>query len=107
MFAPGEAREDWRILRALSGVMNQPLPFDTLDQLRVAMISVVPHLGAIDDIAPAAREAFGTAGAMTTDAFVSPVTDFYQTCSISRASVTMAKCTEAFVTPSAATGTGD
>ena len=107
VFAPGEAREDWRILRALSGVMGQPLPFDTLDQLRDAMIAAVPHLGAIDEIAPAAWGAFGTSGAMRPDAFTSSVIDFYQTCSISRASVTMAKCTDAFATPPAATGTGD
>jgi NADH-quinone oxidoreductase subunit G len=107
VFAPGEAREDWRILRALSGVMGQPLPFDTLDQLRDVMIAAVPHLGAIDEIAPAAWGTFGAPGVMHADAFTSSVTDFYQTCSISRASVTMAKCTEAFATPPAATGTGD
>ncbi len=107
VFAPGEAREDWRILRALSGMMDRPLPFDTIEQLRDAMITAVPHLGAIDEIAPAAWQDFGVVGAMGEEAFVSSVENFYQTCTISRASATMAQCTATFVTAPAATGTGD
>ncbi|MBC6439454.1 MAG: NADH-quinone oxidoreductase subunit G [Rhodospirillales bacterium] len=107
VFAPGEAREDWRILRALSGVMEAPLPFDTLVALRDRMTDTVPHLGAIDEIVPADWQAFGAEGAMGDAAFVSPVENFYRTCAISRASETMAQCTEAFVSPLAAMATGD
>ncbi|MBT5434332.1 MAG: NADH-quinone oxidoreductase subunit G, partial [Rhodospirillaceae bacterium] len=107
VFAPGEAREDWRILRALSGAMGQPLPFDTLEALRDAMINAVPHLGGVDQITQADWTEFGSSDAMSDDAFVSPVSNFYQTCSISRSSVTMAQCTEAFVAPLQAKGTGD
>jgi NADH-quinone oxidoreductase subunit G len=45
VFAPGEAREDWKIFRALSEALGKPLPFDTLAQLRAAMIAEVPALG--------------------------------------------------------------
>ena len=107
VFPPGEAREDWRILRALSGMMGSPLPFVSLDELREAMLEKVPHLGEIDEIAPASWASFGADGAMASDAFESAVANFYQTCPISRCSVTMAQCTDAFVTPLAATGTGD
>ena len=44
-FAPGDAREDWTIFRALSDLLGKPLPFDRFDQLRAAMIAEVPALG--------------------------------------------------------------
>ena len=45
-FPPGEAREDWAILRALSDVLGQRLPYDSLAQLRAAMFKAHPHLAA-------------------------------------------------------------
>ena len=51
-FPPGEAREDWAILRALSDVLGQKLPYDSLGALREAMVKAHPHLGRIDQIAP-------------------------------------------------------
>ncbi|MEL7459410.1 MAG: NADH-quinone oxidoreductase subunit NuoG [Pseudomonadota bacterium] len=47
-FPPGEAKENWAILRALSGALGEPLPFDTLGTLRAALVAQVPHLKAID-----------------------------------------------------------
>ena len=44
-FAPGDAREDWTIFRALSDLIGRPLPFDRFDQLRAAMIAEVPAFG--------------------------------------------------------------
>jgi len=105
VFPPGEAREDWAILRALSGILGQPLPFDNHAELREAMQKAVPHLAAFDEITPAAWQDFGVAGAMADKPFASPVGDYYRTCAISRASVTMERCSAAFVTPVAATGT--
>jgi NADH-quinone oxidoreductase subunit G len=52
-FPPGDARDDWAILRALSDVLGAKLPFDTLDQLRAKLYEAVPHLAAIDTIEPA------------------------------------------------------
>jgi len=49
-FAPGEAKENWAILRALSAELGATLPFDSLAALRRALVKAVPHLGLIDII---------------------------------------------------------
>ncbi len=106
VFPPGEAREDWKIIRALSGAMGAALPMDTLDDVRARMFEIAPHLGASDEIVAAAWQAFGVAGALDDTPFSAAVDNFYMTCPISRASPTMAQCTEAFVnTGGEATGT--
>ena len=96
VFPPGDAREDWAIFRALSDVANVTLPFDSLDQLRVAMAKAVPELGQeglagydwslpvlpdkpVDDIADY------------------PIKDFYLTNAICRASPTMQRCSNELV----------
>src|SRR5438874_2224535 len=62
VFPPGEAREDWTILRALSGAVGRPLPFDSLAALREQMRAAHPVFAAIDHIVPAEWGAFGEAG---------------------------------------------
>ena len=52
-FAPGEAREDWAILRALSDVLGHRLPFDSLNALRAKLYAEYPHFAAIDTVQPA------------------------------------------------------
>ncbi len=99
VFPPGSAREDWRVLRALSAAMGMALPFDNLEELRRAMIAAVPHLGAIDEIEAAPWGEFGSDGQLEGGAFASPVKDFYRSCAVSRASPTMARCAEAFAAP--------
>ena len=106
VFPPGNAREDWRVLRALSAVMGMALPFDTLKDLRRAMIAAVPHLGAIDEIKAAGWRAFGGIDGLSNEAFASPVVDFYRSCAISRASPTMARCADAFGTSANAANVG-
>jgi NADH-quinone oxidoreductase subunit G len=96
-FAPGEAREDWAILRALSDVLGKRLPFDSLNALRAKLAAEVPHLTAIGEVTPAdAASAVaalaGLGGSAGRDAFVSPVRDFYLTNPIARASGVMAEC---------------
>ena len=54
VFPPGEAKEDWKILRALSEVLDRKVPLDTLGQVRARMAELAPQLGAIDRIEPAA-----------------------------------------------------
>ncbi len=103
--APGEAKEDWAILRALSERLGRTLPFDTVDQLRRALFKAAPNLQQLAAIAPAKWEAFGAEGNVTARAFHLPIANYYMTDPISRASETMAKCTEAFVAPAAGTGT--
>ena len=95
-FAPGEAREDWAILRALSDVLGHKLPFDSLPQLRAKLYADYPHFAAIDGIAPGdfadvVRLAEPT-GRLTKAPFVSTVKDFYLTNPIARASAVMAEC---------------
>ena len=95
-FPPGDAREDWAILRALSEVLGAKLPFDSLRALRAALVAAHPHFGEIDAIAA------GDAGALTSLAevggsldkapFRSTVDDFYLTNPIARASAVMAEC---------------
>jgi NADH-quinone oxidoreductase subunit G len=95
-FAPGEAKEDWAILRALSDVLGHKLPFDSLPQLRAALYADYPHFAAIDDIAAGdvAHISALKSGKADFDkaAFVSPIRDFYLTNPIARASAVMAEC---------------
>jgi len=95
-FAPGEAREDWAIIRALSDVLGKKLPFDSLAQLRAKLYGEVPHLARIDRIEAGSTEdvakAAGLGGRLGKGAFVSPVRDFYLTNPIARASAVMAEC---------------
>jgi NADH-quinone oxidoreductase subunit G len=98
VFPPGEAREDWAILRALSAALGKTLPFDALPELRRQMRAEHPTLGEIDMVAKAAWGAFGSVGPIAATPFVYPIADFYQTDPISRASPTMAECSELFVT---------
>jgi len=96
VFPPGDAREDWAILRALSGALGRPLPFDSLIELRASLRARHPHFAAIDRIVPAEWGPFGEAGAVDPAPFPYPIADFYQTDPISRASPTMARCSDAF-----------
>ena len=92
VFPPGDAREDWAILRALSGVLGKTLPYDSLGALRARMAASYPSF-AVPEVAPrAAWGAFGARGAVDAQPFVYPVADFYRTDVISRASPTMADC---------------
>lgn len=95
-FAPGDAREDWAILRALSDVLGKRLPFDSLSQLRARLYAEHPHFRAIDQIAPADAGAVAKAAALGSKfdkaPFVSAVKDFYLTNPIARASAVMAEC---------------
>lgn len=95
-FAPGEAREDWAIIRALSDVLGKKLPFDSLGELRAKLYAAHPHFAVPDEIAAGSSDEIAAlaqkAGAMAKSVFASPVKDFYLTNSIARASAVMAEC---------------
>jgi len=95
-FAPGEAKEDWAILRALSDVLGAKLPFDNLTQLRSALYADYPHMAQIDAVAAGQVADLAALGAKATPVkgvtFTSAVTDFYLTNPIARASAVMAEC---------------
>jgi NADH dehydrogenase (ubiquinone) Fe-S protein 1 len=97
----GDAREDWKILRAVSEALGAPLPYDDVDAVRRRLADVAPHLAVVSEAQPAvwmnghyARTLDGAkpaaAGPLRTT-----IESFFQTDAISRASTTMAKCVQA------------
>ncbi|XP_047457213.1 NADH-ubiquinone oxidoreductase 75 kDa subunit, mitochondrial-like [Mugil cephalus] len=101
---PGIAREDWRIIRAISELAGVTLPYDTLDEVRNRLAEVSPNLVRYDDVEDAnyfkqANELSKAVNqTLLTEPLVPPqltVRDFYMTDPISRASQTMAKCVKA------------
>jgi len=95
-FPPGEAKEDWKILRALSESLGRTLPYNTQMELRDRILDDFKHLGVVDSIAPAPWSEFGTKGAADKAPFVNPVRNYYMTNAICRASETMRACVESF-----------
>ncbi len=89
-FPPGEAREDWAILRALSDRLGARLPYDTPGALHRQLFAAHPHLGMLDTIAPAEFRAEAS-GAMDAAPFAGAVVDFYLTNPVARASAVMAE----------------
>ncbi|MEL6841140.1 MAG: molybdopterin-dependent oxidoreductase, partial [Pseudomonadota bacterium] len=89
-FPPGEAKENWAILRALSAELGATLPYDSMAQLRQAVVKAHPHLGKVDEVAeydwqPLPEKPLGKAD------FRNAITDFYLTNPIARASTLMAE----------------
>ena len=102
-FAPGDAREDWTILRAFAGVLGEELGFDDLTALRAKLAADYPvfadiggcrRLATLDLAGP-----LGDATAMGAEAFGRPLPNYYQTDPISRASQTMAQCAAEIAAP--------
>ena len=95
-FPPGDAREDWAILRALSDVLGYRLPYDSLAALRQALFKAHPHLTRIGQVTPAdgavLQKLAALGGAADRAPFVSSVEDFYFTNPIARSSAVMAEC---------------
>ena len=100
VFAPGDAKDDWAILRAFSAVIGKPLPYDDLEALRARLeqvnpvfgrVGFLPRFGATDLTAPT-----GDPAAVSEAAFAVCVPDYYQTNPISRASAVMAECSQTY-----------
>jgi NADH-quinone oxidoreductase subunit G len=89
-FAPGEAKENWAILRALSGEMDAVLPYDSLGALRSAIVAAHPHLGDIDVVAENEGEPLAQ-GKMEGGTLATTIADFYLTNPIARSSQLMAE----------------
>jgi NADH-quinone oxidoreductase subunit G len=97
VYPPGDAREDWKILRAFSELVGHMLPYDTIDALRARLdqvnpafgrIGFLPRFGCTDQSGPS-----GDPAALSEVPFEPAITNYYQTDPISRASPTMAACT--------------
>ena len=98
-FPPGEAKETWAIMRALSDVLGRRLPFDSLDAMRRQMHAEHEHLdmvGLLEEADSAGVEALAarTGGEPSDAPFRSAVDDFYLTNPIARASKVMAECSQ-------------
>jgi len=95
VFAPGEAREDWAILRAVSELAGRKLPFDSYDQLRALMIKEFPQLGrnGLVDLAWSPPKLAARAEGPVRY----PIADFFLTNAICRNSPTMQRCSEELV----------
>ncbi|MBC8158341.1 MAG: NADH-quinone oxidoreductase subunit G [Alphaproteobacteria bacterium] len=91
-YPPGDAREDWKILRALSDVLGETLKFNTLSDVRNRLVEVNPVFAKVDSIEPGPWGEFGRAGKVAATTFDLPVTDFHMTDAICRASRTMGEC---------------
>jgi NADH-quinone oxidoreductase subunit G len=89
---PGEAREDWAILRALSERLGKTLPYDTLGAVRARLAQAAPCFAAIDRLVPASWAVSAAAGTIDAAPLAPAVADFYLTNAIARASRTMADC---------------
>ncbi|XP_037326832.2 NADH-ubiquinone oxidoreductase 75 kDa subunit, mitochondrial-like [Pungitius pungitius] len=109
--APGMAREDWKIIRALSELAGAPLPYDSMEEVRSRLAEVAPNLVRYDDVEEANyfKQANELAQLVKQDLVATPLVppqltaaDFYMTDSISRASQTMAKCVKAVTEGAAA-----
>lgn len=99
----GQAREDWTIVRALSEVLGVTLPYDDLNAVRARLAEVAPHMERTTEVEPStwlngSTYAHIPAGTTSDAPFTSSVANFYMTDAISRASVTMAKCTSTKLT---------
>ncbi len=100
VFPPGEAKEDWKIIRALSDVLGKALPYNTLEQVRERLIQLNPVFASLDTVVAAPWEATtsdeksGKPGKMP---LRSGIKDFYMTDPICRASKTMAECSALFM----------
>jgi NADH-quinone oxidoreductase subunit G len=96
VFPPGEAREDWKILRAFSAYVDRKLPYDDLGALRARLEQVNPVFARIDILARTGcgdtRGPAGDPDRLRGADFVPWIADYYQTDPISRASPTMAEC---------------
>ncbi|MBV9738005.1 MAG: molybdopterin-dependent oxidoreductase, partial [Hyphomicrobiales bacterium] len=99
VFPPGDARDDWAILRGLSGALGKALPFDSLGELRKVLYGHYPHLAGIGAIArqdaAAAIAAMADLDVAGSDALYAPSHgDYYLSNAIARASRVMAQCSE-------------
>ena len=95
--APGDAKEDWKIIRALSDVLGKSLSYATLHDLRQEMIKENGVFGELDQLFTHEWTSVGVEGKLNKAAFTGSVRNYYQTNVVARASKTMAECTHTFI----------
>jgi NADH-quinone oxidoreductase subunit G len=94
--APGQAKEDWKIIRALSDYTGQTLPYNDLIQMRARIYAQWPQFAALGQLPPVQWVPFGQEGKVSSEKLFNPVRDFYLTNPITKASPTMQECSRVF-----------
>ncbi|WP_262691573.1 NADH-quinone oxidoreductase subunit NuoG [Kordiimonas aestuarii] len=94
-FAPGDAREDWTILRALSDIVGTTLPYNTIGELRARLAEAAPATAIRDERPSEVWGDFGTKGDIAEGGIAPIIDNFYLTNPIARASQIMADCVAA------------
>jgi NADH-quinone oxidoreductase subunit G len=102
---PGQARDDWAIIRALAEALDKHLPYDTVEQVRERLAATREWFRAVDAVVAAEWGEFGTPGDLRDEPFAPVIRNFYLTNPVCRASVTMAECAATFGERSMKTGT--
>jgi NADH-quinone oxidoreductase subunit G len=102
---PGQARDDWAIIRALAEALDKNLPYDTLEQVRERLAETGEWFLAVDAAVAAEWGEFGEPGDLRDEPFAPVIKNYYLTNPVCRASVTMAECAATFGVRSAETGT--
>lgn len=90
--APGDARDDWTILRALSDVIGETLPYNSLAELRMKLMAAAPASRTLDTLPNEEWGDFGTDGEIEKGGIQPAIDNFYLTNTIARASAIMADC---------------
>lgn len=96
-FPPGEAREDWKIIKELALHLGLNIGVNSVQELRNKMKELAPHFANLDHVAPALWKKITTKGSVKDTPFIAAIQNFYMTDSISRASKIMAQCSDMFV----------
>lgn len=96
VFPPGEAREDWKIIRALAETIGIHMPYDNLSQMRSRLADINPLFAKTDVVEAAAWGQFGSEGSVADEPLKTAIANYYMTDPIGRASPTMAVCVETF-----------
>ncbi len=91
---PGEAKEDWKIIKALAERLGFELSYKTLDEIRKRLVEINPLFDEVDGVQRTQWREFGQEGVLCSDPFRPTIENFYMTDVISRHSVTMARCTQ-------------
>jgi NADH-quinone oxidoreductase subunit G len=94
---PGNAREDWTIIRALSDVMGADFSYNSLGEIRQRLTQVNPLFDNINEIVPSEWNYNASFAAIEDNPIQSGMLNYYMTCPISRASETMAKCSQELI----------
>lgn len=96
LFPPHLAKEDWKIIRAISGAIGKALPYNSLEEVRYQLVEKYSHFGIIDQVISHPWQKIDIQSSIKTvdKPFVNVIHNYYMTDVISRASLTMAKCTK-------------